>query len=333
VDLSHEAVLNSELREFTTRFRLSEREQEVLCLLVQGYTSSESISRMLEISPNTTNNHVKAILDKTGTSSKTELLAAFLKSLLLSYTSYRLLMKKPRVLLIGNAAEQNAALGEKLRLLGIEVFAEPAASDVVALQPKLKFDFVLGDAADAAVAGGRLAASLNQGYARDPVLFVLCDGGELRRTAAATGAAAAFSKPLDFSMLYFRMLEHFIESAYDRSRLLRTRVSLAVVVNDAHQLKIGNLSYGGAFIPIERDGQWKGLKVNVGDEIDLSIQLDEMSRPIPGRGKVVWKRAKGRVGQPSGFGVRFTSISDDDKETVQAFVRSVKVRQLLPLPV
>jgi DNA-binding NarL/FixJ family response regulator len=69
-----------EINKFARTYALSERERQVLSLLVGRVTSSEEIATKLEVSRNTVRNHFQNIFHKTKTNSKTELLSLFIKS-------------------------------------------------------------------------------------------------------------------------------------------------------------------------------------------------------------------------------------------------------------
>jgi DNA-binding NarL/FixJ family response regulator/Tfp pilus assembly protein PilZ len=344
VELSLNATLNNELRQFSRQHSLSDREQEVLFLLTQGYTSSESISHTLEISPNTTNNHVKSILDKTGTSSKTELLTAFLKNLLLHYTSFKLLAKKPRVLLVTSDQKLQDFMTKKLSALGVVIFTDvtdsqfnqAANADLSIERYRNRFqsiDFVIADSSLKIVTSGQVGAWVSSFSPERPVLFVLTsDTDEQPVSPYQWGATASFPKNSDINLIYFRMLEHYLESPYDHSRLVRAAVDLTAATRDGRRLKMSNLSFDGAFIAIDKDSLWKGLKIEVGNELDFSFQLDDQSQPISVAAQVVWKRTKSRADKPAGFGLRFVRIAASDKEIVQSYVRHSKIGHLLPLP-
>lgn len=64
--------------EFSNKYGLSKREQDVLTLLVNRIVNAEEISRRLGISQNTVRIHVKNINTKVGVRSKSEILSTFI---------------------------------------------------------------------------------------------------------------------------------------------------------------------------------------------------------------------------------------------------------------
>ena len=73
------AELSVDERSALERFPLTEREFEVARLVVQGL-SNEKIAHNMGISPETVKTHVRSIFEKSGTHSRTEFLAAVLRT-------------------------------------------------------------------------------------------------------------------------------------------------------------------------------------------------------------------------------------------------------------
>src|SRR4051794_27783047 len=74
--------MKTTLEAFAKMHGLSQRETQVLELLVEEVSSLKDMAQQLRLSPHTVNNHFKSIFDKTGTNSRTEVMRAFLKYML-----------------------------------------------------------------------------------------------------------------------------------------------------------------------------------------------------------------------------------------------------------
>ncbi|NRA64850.1 MAG: HTH domain-containing protein [Pseudobacteriovorax sp.] len=72
-------TLKPKINEFSAKYRLSNREVDVLEQLIQGNTSGAEISESLGISPNTVRIHLKNINARIGVHSKSATLAIFLR--------------------------------------------------------------------------------------------------------------------------------------------------------------------------------------------------------------------------------------------------------------
>ncbi len=70
--------MKAPIAEFSRKYHLSKREQDVLILLVSRVVNAEQISRHLGISQNTVRIHVKNINTKVGVRSKSEILSTFI---------------------------------------------------------------------------------------------------------------------------------------------------------------------------------------------------------------------------------------------------------------
>ncbi|RZA08442.1 MAG: helix-turn-helix transcriptional regulator, partial [Proteobacteria bacterium] len=68
-------ALKNYVEQYAKGFHLTERETEVFYHLVNRIVSPAELGKKLEISLHTVNNHLKKILEKTNSDSKTELLA------------------------------------------------------------------------------------------------------------------------------------------------------------------------------------------------------------------------------------------------------------------
>lgn len=70
--------METPVKEFAKKYRLSQREQDVLWLMVRKVVNAEEISKHLGISQNTVRIHVKNINAKVGAKSKSEILGSFI---------------------------------------------------------------------------------------------------------------------------------------------------------------------------------------------------------------------------------------------------------------
>ncbi|MFQ9180360.1 MAG: response regulator transcription factor [Eggerthella lenta] len=71
-----EAVLNDTLMRYGKQHQLSEREREVLYLVLQG-NDNQNIASSLQLSPSTVKVHVHNILQKSGQANRQELIRDF----------------------------------------------------------------------------------------------------------------------------------------------------------------------------------------------------------------------------------------------------------------
>ena len=78
-------IVKVPMAQFSKKYNLSPREQDVLMLMIERVVNAEDISQKLGISQNTVRIHVKNINSKVGARSKTEILSAFIDFLASHY--------------------------------------------------------------------------------------------------------------------------------------------------------------------------------------------------------------------------------------------------------
>ena len=113
-----------ELGEFASMHEISERETEVFLLLLNGVTTSSDIGAHLSLSPNTVSNHLKSILTKTSTHSKTEAVAAYAQHCTAKLQSIKFFAKRPLVLVIDDDEDFCYLAREELEKRGIRALTE-----------------------------------------------------------------------------------------------------------------------------------------------------------------------------------------------------------------
>jgi PilZ domain len=126
----------------------------------------------------------------------------------------------------------------------------------------------------------------------------------------------------------FAILEHFVETPYERSRLLRVDSDLPARIDDRLEVELGNIGFGGAFIPLPTD-QLSRESFLVGQRIQVSFSLEDASS-IQALCEIMWRRATSRPSMQSGIGVRFLNLEEPYRTTVEEYVRRHKLLGFLP---
>jgi len=320
-----------EISLFSSEYSLSEREQDILSILVTRASSTENIARQLKISHNTVNNHLKKIMEKTQCTSKTALVSSFCKFIYKRLSHLRFFARKPRVLIVDDEDEILELLQEHLDEFGFKVYTESEATKALERIPLLYVDFLITDIRMPGMDGYQLTKAIRKTFPNYPIIFMVTGFSQYRLDACLhEGAAGLFAKPIDLDHVNFTLVEHYIDSQYERNRFLRIDANLPVEVNKTMTLKAGNIGFGGAFIPLERTESWKKLSIKVGGLVELRFFLEDSETSIKAITEVVWIRREERPGMPAGFGVRFKQIADDDLEHVREFVRINRIRSFVP---
>ncbi len=96
--------------------------------------------------------------------------------------------------------------------------------------------------------------------------------------------------------------------------------SLDVAINS----NIVNIGQGGIFVKTD-------AKVEIGQKVDFNIVFaKEALSSLSGVGEVVWTRRKDAPDAPSGIGIKFLSLTDEQRAFIQALVVQRKIMAFIP---
>jgi DNA-binding NarL/FixJ family response regulator len=331
--------MKSDVVEFSSRFGLSPREIEVLGCLTDKIIHFKDIATHLKLSPSTVNNHFKSIFDKTGTNSKSELLATFLRHVLGKYNHCRHLVKKPQVIVLDDEPDICEFLVEELAQRGIKSYPFSNPRDALASISDLKIDAIVSDLRMPGMDGIQFLREVRKVNRYFPfVLFV--SGYSERETIDRVmdiGAVALLDKPIDINRLFSLIMEQFIENGEERNRYLALDEKITSLVNGKLKLKISSIGFGGVFIPVSPNEMTEDLEV--GGLVSFDFNLNDDAPSISAKGEVVWKRENQNPQQTNdvggetlapGIGVKFVDISDMDRERVRDYVRLNRILSFIP---
>lgn len=335
-------LMQQEADEFASSFSLSPREKEVFGLLTNKVVHFKDIAQNLKLSPSTVNNHFKNIFEKTGTNSKSELLAAFLKHVLTKLNHCQPFARKPQVLVIDDEPGICEIIVEELTQRGIKAYGISDPIEALRALASMKLDVVISDLRMPKLDGITLLKEIRKTHYYFPsVLFV--SGYANKQTLDQVmdlGAVALLEKPIDMDRLFNSVMEQYIEDIHERSRILKADERISSVINGQLNLTIGSIGFGGVFIPqelangptISRQDLNSGLLV-VGKLVGFNFQLDDdrEADPIDAVGEVVWKRDEPKDNLQAGVGIKFVKISERDLERVRDYVRLNRILSFIPM--
>jgi DNA-binding NarL/FixJ family response regulator len=323
------SLLRSELERFADRYELTAREYDVVFLLLSGLSTVSLIAERLGLSQNTVHNHFKNVFRRTGTNSKAGLLALFLKDAIGHQASLQPFIKRPSVLLLEPDQRVRANIRDALQARNMRVEEETDAANVIERIAKLRTDVVIADLGLASPSGKDILTEISERYGQNPlVLLTTSDGAVSRRQWIERGAGGVFVKPVAVDRLVFAILEHFVETPYERSRLLRVDIDVPARIDDRIEVELGNIGFGGAFIPLPTD-QMSRDSFLVGQRIQVAFSLED-ANAIQTHCEIMWRRATSRPSMQSGIGVRFLNLDDSHRASVEEFVRRHKLMGFLP---
>jgi FixJ family two-component response regulator len=336
--------MKPEIDEFARRYGLSPREKEVFALLTQKIVHFKEIAAHLKLSPSTVNNHFKSIFEKTGTNSKSELLANFLKQVVTKLSHCRHLVRKPHVLVIDDEVDICELISEELTRRGMKVYCFSNPSEALRSLPSIKLDVIISDIRMPGMNGLELLKEIRKTHHYFPsILFV---SGFSKNAALDQimdmGAIALLEKPIDMNRLFNLIMEQFIDDMKERSRYMRLERHIPTVINEKFHMGIGTIGFGGVFIP-KTDPLHLGVtgspnsagsiyeNLDVGSLVSFQFQLGQDEGTISAVGEVAWKRSLSKDGLPPGMGVKFVQISDHDRDKILDFARLNCILSFIPM--
>ncbi len=321
-----------ELDRFAERYRLTAREHDVLFLLVTGCSTVPAIAAQLSLSQNTVHNHFKNVFRRTRTNTKSGLLALFIKEALGRQAGVVPFVRRPHVLLVEPDPSERERMIEGLGSRGLSTLVEVDSTRVLERIAQERIDAVVADLALPGGSGRGVLDDIVSRFGRYPIVLVTCTGPSVARSEwIARGARDLFEKPVSNDRLAFAVMEHFVDSPYDRSRLLRVDTEVPARINESVQGQIGNVGFGGAFVAVRNGDLVEAKRLAVGSRVRLEFQLDERQR-LDVQGEVRWRRDASRPASEAGIGIQFVEMREDQRQAVEEFVRQRKLLGFAPPP-
>lgn len=321
-----------ELDRFAERYRLTAREHDVLFLLVTGCSTVPAIAAQLTLSQNTVHNHFKNVFRRTRTNTKSGLLALFIKEALGRQAGVEPFIRRPQVLIVDPDPAERERMADGLCARGMEAKIETDSTRVLDRIAHERVDVVVADVGLPGVNGRGVLDDVVSRFGRHPVVIGTASQPGLVRTEwIARGARDLFEKPISSDRLAFAVVEHFVDSPYERSRVLRVDTDLPARINDAVQGEIGNVGFGGAFIALRDRNLMEAARFGIGSRVKIEFQLQDRQR-LDVQGEVRWRRDASRPAAEAGVGVQFVEMREEQRQVVEEFVRQRKLIGFSPLP-
>lgn len=304
---------------------LTDRETEVFYLLVNRVVSPAEIGKRLEISLHTVNNHLKKILEKTNSDSKTELLADFLLFLEKQKGNSELPPIRPRILILDDETDLTKMLQHFFQLRNIEsyIFNDPMAA--LESIKKLKIDVVISDIRMPKLNGVNFLKEIRKLHFYEPgVVFISGYPEEYGiETLLDLGAFAFLEKPLDLEKLH-RLIWEYI---YGSRAMGEAESPVTVCLGDI-SLSANQLGFGGFFLDKEQLNAHPGIRLEPGGKVELRFQLPQGEETHRAVCEVLWKRQDNE--QHPGYGLKFLDLEPTSKRKVLDLVRTNNILSFIP---
>ncbi len=324
-------LLRAELDRFAARHRLTNREHDVLFLLVTGIGTVPDIAGQLELSQNTVHNHFKNMFRRTGTNTKSALIGLFVKEAMERQVAAEAFFRRPRVLVLDPDPHERERIADALREHGLHAMIEADSTRVLERVAQERVDIVLAEVSLPGSAGRGVLDDVRSRLGRHPIVLLTGSLHDANRSEwRARGAGDVIEKPWDPDRLVFTVMEHFADSPYERSRLHRVETDIRGRVAEQTDVALRNVGFGGAFLALNERALRTPEQLALGTRVQIAFALEE-PEPIQVQGEIRWRRASKRPGTDAGIGVQFVDVSDIARGRIETFVRKQKLIGFVPL--
>jgi DNA-binding NarL/FixJ family response regulator len=318
-------ALKNLVEQYAKNFHLTDRETEVFYHLANRITSPGELGKKLEISLHTVNNHLKKILEKTRSDSKTELLADFLMFLEKHKLQNDTPSVRPKVLILDDENDLTAILQQFFQMRGIESYTYNDPVTALDAIRKLKIDVVICDIRMPRMSGLNFLAEIRKLHFYEPGLIFISGYPEEYELESLLdlGAFAFLEKPVNLEKLHRLVWEYFYGNAKQDN--LETEVALQLGnVN----LTTNQLGFGGFFLEERYVAGKPGIKLDPGGRVELQFKLPGSADAHRAVCEVIWKR--NAVETVPGYGLKFLELSAPAKRQVLDLVRTNNILSFIP---
>lgn len=318
-------ALKNYVEQYAKNFHLTERETEVFFHLVNRIVSPAELGKKLSISLHTVNNHLKKILEKINSDSKTELLADFLLFIEKQKISPDLPTIKPRVLILDDETDLTKMLQHFFHLRNIEshTFNDPLlALDAI---KKLKIDVVVSDIRMPKLNGLNFLREIRKLHFYEPgVVFISGYPEEYGiETLLDMGAFAFLEKPVDLEKLHRLIWEYVFGSQPHPESETPVTICLGNISLSATQL-----GFGGFFLDQQQLNDHPGIRLEPGGKVEVRFNLPQSEDTHRAVCEVIWKRTDND--QKPGYGLKFVDLNTVGKRDVLDLVRTNNILSFIP---
>lgn len=324
--------LDDELAHFSEVFSLSARETDVVRLLLNGIVSANEIAQTLQVSPNTINNHLSKIFDKSGAGSKAEVIATFVRHMVVKLNHCKPFTLKPKVLIVDDEPDVSGAIGDFLKNRGMQVWVEHNPHFVLDTVRSVKLDFVIADIAMPGLDGLELLKKIREIHPTTPNVLLISGRKDYSvEVCLDLGAVDFLTKPLIAERLFFTMMEEFIDRTYEKSSRDKARSNTLLVSEKVFAGTPQNLGFGGMFLPFDQQITSPERQMKIGDDIKFQLKLDNLLEAVPAQGRIVWRRAEPGPELAAGLGVKFLDLPYAASIALEELVYHHKIKSFIPL--
>lgn len=325
-------LIQGYLQIFVDRYKISKRETDVISAVLNIKSNIKDIAESMNLSPSTVNNHLNNIYEKTGASSKAELVSRVLIESLKHYRNCNLLKKTPRVLVVDDDADVCKCTAEILAKKGIKSFMAGSTDEALAMLPEINVHFIVSDIKMPEKCGFSFLKAARESHRYNPLFIFMSAYSEYTLPEAQNlGAVTIMRKPIDYDALYDLILENYIENFYERISFLSLSNSTPILSDEPIPLVAKDIGFGGFFMNMPTRKNREVALLKPGSRIRLKFLIDD--KVIDAYTEVQWIRDSPTTSLKSGYALKYLNMSEDDRSTIENYIRKNKIYSYIPLGV
>lgn len=323
-------MLTTYVNGFAESVGLTKRETEILGLLTQNCTHLKDIAEKLSLSQSTVNNHLNNIYVKAKVKGKAQLLAKCFEYIEQNISQPKKKFQPPKVLIVDDEEDLCMVLDEYLKDIGFEVDFLTDPTQVMSFLHNKQVDIILSDISMPNMDGFELLKEVRSKYKDYPVFMFMTGYTSNRDNLKNSGASIIIDKPIDFDLLYYQMMQFYIEDMTENGRMLRVKKSLRCLVNNEVETNIENISLGGLFLNVP-DNEINNTLFQVGQKLSVKFQISLAHPELNVECEIIWKRDKAECDDPAGVGITFENLGEQDRLQIEKFIYTQKILDLIPI--
>ena len=328
MDILLESKLKKYIYDFCNKYNLSQREIEIFYLVISNIFSHHQIAKLLGISANTVNNHLKNIISKVKVLNKTELLLKFSYFVFYKTIYYDILQTKKTILVLQDSPSVliKSIKNNCQKILSQYDFCfctvtnfEQIFSNIKKYLPRF---LIINNISSLNLLRQLFESISNMNILKGIIIIqdnnILNSDDILEPSSMNIPCLTMEYRTRNYRSMHssylenllFFILENDLESEFDRSRFKRIRLNIVAHINDLWNANIKNIGLGGAFLYCNKQ-DFNTITLYPNDILNIKFYLHKQAFNF--EAQVVWRLDQDKIHKPSGIGIKFLNTQNSSQ--------------------
>ncbi len=237
-----------------------------------------------------------------------------------------------RIMLVDDDEDFRDILARSFQRLGYQVLTASGGNDALEMIKAQPIDVIISDVRMPGGDGVQLLDRVKELRPETPIILLMSGFTDLTTEEAYNkGAEALFSKPFDKKVIQ-ETIERLMTPSQERWARSTDRVDVEFSIQlqfqgltEAMASKVVSLGRGGMFVTLG------GSKLpNSNDAVSFKIAFEGSESSLNGTGVVRWVRTKDSAQMPTGCGIEFIFLGENERQRVIEIVNSSRPKAFIP---